>query len=84
MRSRCRSDGWFNYNKLIKGLDKSTIINIINSGCLCNQEYYRNFKDCCDDHIITGDLDLIKNESLRRIMSRGNKYRKHTKVDKRG
>jgi hypothetical protein len=62
----------FNYNSFLNKLDNQQIHDILNSDCECqNSEFlYKNH-----GHIITGDLSLVKNKTLCKLMTKGTKFR---------
>ena len=62
----------FNYNRFLNKLDNQQIHDILNNNCEChNSEFlYKNH-----GHIITGDLSLVMNETLYKLMTKGTKYR---------
>lgn len=65
----------FNYNKCTKETVFSTVEEINNIPCVCQQPMYQAFVNHQHGHIITGDLSIIQNEHLRMIMCRGAKFR---------
>ena len=62
----------FNYNHFLNGLDNEQILQIVNSECECHDSRFLYKKH---GHIITGDLSLVENETLYKLMSKGTKYR---------
>ena len=61
-----------NYGKFLKNLTLPDINNIIDSPCNCNASTF-NYAPL--GHVITGDLSIVANEELRKILSYGCKYR---------
>ncbi len=61
----------FNYNTFSKELVESPDENL----CICNSDEYSNFIDKDLGHIVTGNLDIVKDHNLKRIMSFGTKFR---------
>ena len=69
----------FNFNKFSTSLDvKSFLKDSSILPCSCNDS---KFKDPFHNHIITGDLSIIKNQKLRKLFSRGPKFREPKQLD---
>ncbi len=64
-----------NYNHFLKNLTKEQIKHIIGNECACSSSPF-NYEH--HNHIITGNLDIITNFELRKIMLLGAKYREPT------
>ena len=64
----------FNYKETVENitLDKNDI------NCNCHNSEYR---DLSSGHIITGDLRIIKNNKLRKLMCKGPNYREKTGIN---
>ena len=62
----------FNYNKFLKELDREIMNNILGTECKCENSPFLYEPH---GHILTGDLSLVSNDSLRHIMSFGTKFR---------
>ena len=68
----------FNHKKFVESLDINSFIqdeNII--PCNCENSPY---KDSEHGHIITGDLRIIRNNKLRKLITKGPKYREPTNI----
>ena len=67
----------FNYKKVVEGLETKTW-NADDLTCECS-----NSKLCDPDHghIVTGNLNVITNNKLRSLLTKGPKYRESNKVD---
>ena len=61
-----------NYGKFLKNLTLSDIKNIIDTPCHCKTSPF-NYPPL--GHVLTGDLSIVANEELRKILSFGCKYR---------
>ena len=69
----------FNYKSFIKDIDTNNIVdNIASLPCNCDNSLY---KDQHHGHIVTGDLRIVENNKLRKILTYGPKYREPTKID---
>ncbi|GFT95529.1 hypothetical protein TNCV_1755031 [Trichonephila clavipes] len=55
----------FNYNSIKELMDKKE--------CCCNE--YKNYVDEYHGHVITGNLEIVQDQKLREIMSKGTGYR---------
>ena len=64
-----------NYSQFLKNLTKEQIKHIIEADCTCSSSPF-NYEP--HNHVITGDLNIIPNLELRKIMSLGTKYREPT------
>ena len=68
-----------NFNKFVATLDVTSFVNdptIV--PCSCENSPYR---DPYHGHVITGNLAIIKNNKLRKIFTKGPKYREPRKID---
>jgi hypothetical protein len=66
----------YNYNKFLKQYnDPSELL------CLCNNTEYKKFVHHPIGHIVNGDLNLILNEDLRNLFSKGMKHRLSQDID---
>ena len=75
--NKCISGSILNYKETLQG----DLISRLNNNTLpCNCQTSR-FKDNQIGHIITGDLDIIENVSLRNIFKKGPKYRLPQKIN---
>ena len=69
----------FNFNKFVAELDINNFVNNMDSvPCTCQDS---NFKHKDLGHILTGDLSIVENNSLRKILSKGPKYREPKKIN---
>ena len=67
----------FNYKQALDpDVINSTDTNNIN--CVCHNSI---FKDNNHNHVITGNLDIVQNETLKNILRKGPKYRLPRKID---
>ena len=48
--------------------------------CHCS-EYDVSFVDHTYKHVLTGDLSLVKNNKLKKLLSKGPKYREPVEID---
>ena len=62
----------FNYSKELRILTLPILQNILNAPCACDNSIYK-YQPA--GHIITGDLNIIQNATLKNIMTQGTKYR---------
>jgi chromosome condensin MukBEF complex kleisin-like MukF subunit len=70
-----------NYKKFVKNLDLKSFCRSQKSiSCHC-REYNISFVDPNAKHVLTGDLNIIKNNKLRKLLSKGPKYREPVKID---
>ena len=65
----------FNYNKCTKETLFSTIEELNNIPCVCQQPLNQTFVNRQYGHIITGDLSIVQNEHLQTVMHKGAKFR---------
>ena len=78
----------FRFNKSIAGrlfnykqsLSEEVLNDFENGNLTCDCQNSR-FKDGTHGHVITGNFDIIENESLRNIIKKGPKYRLPQKID---
>ena len=68
----------FNYNKVLNNLKSS---DLSNNECDCNEKYGA-YVYSPHGHVHTGKLDIIKNDSLKNVMSKGAKFRLTPSVTK--
>ena len=69
----------FNFNKFVDSLDLDEFLSNPNSlPCECNNS---PFADKHHKHIVTGDLRLISNSTLRKLLSKGPKYRESKPIN---
>lgn len=61
-----------NYNRFLRGLTNDEIFKIVNSPCECSNS---PFKYEPVGHIVTGDLDIVKDKRIRELFQKGAKYR---------
>lgn len=71
------------YNKFLKNLDQTEINNRLRESCICDSLEYKKFTDIKTGHIMTGDLNIVKNENLQKILEKGTKFRIQTTDDPR-
>ena len=70
-----------NYKKFVCNLDlESFSRNIKSIPCHCS-EYDNSFIDPNCKHVLTGDLNIIKNNKLRKLLSKGPKYREPDSIN---
>ena len=69
----------FNFNKFVKNLDVYAFMkNETTIPCVCNNSTFVNSDH---QHIITGDLRIIKNNKLRKLFTKGPKFREPVTID---
>jgi len=68
-----------NHRSFVEGLDLN---NVDMLPCVCNEPEYRGFVNNHYGHIITGDLNILKNNTLRELFAYGSKYRFNWKLNK--
>ena len=69
----------FNFNRFIADLDLQAFVNNPRTlPCECRNS---KFKDSHHRHIVTGDLRIIENNNLRKILSKGPKFRPGKVID---
>ena len=69
----------FNYNKFVENLDIDAFLNNENNlPCNCQNS---SFADSHHGHIVTGDLRIITNAKLRKLMVKGPKYREPVNIN---
>ena len=61
-----------NYNKTLGNTGKLTYADILDMNCDCADS---PFKHNTHNHVITGDLKIVKEEGLRQLLSYGTKFR---------
>jgi len=62
-----------NYSKLLNNLDAKQLIEIEQQRCECDQ--LKPFVYPPAGHIVSGNLNIIQNQNLRKVFSKGSKYR---------
>ena len=71
----------FNYQSFVSNLDVPAFLEDNNSiPCSCNQ-YDNSFIDKDHKHVLTGDLRIINNSKLRKLFTKGPKYREPSLID---
>jgi len=71
----------FNYKKFVSNLDLDLFSrNTKSIPCHC-REYDKIFIDPNCKHVLTGNLNIIKNNKLRKLFSKGPKYREPENID---
>ena len=71
----------FNYKQFVKNLDLDLFCrNNKSIPCHC-KKYDPMFVDTNAKHVLTGNLNIIKNNKLRKLLSKGPKYREPAKID---
>lgn len=63
----------FNYNKVLQKLTYNDMLEIINNPCKCNKNDIYYYKPL--GHVLTGDVNIIRNDKIRKLMDYGCKYR---------
>ena len=61
-----------NYNRFLKQLSKDDINSILSQNCTCSSSPHNYLPH---EHVITGNLDIVTNSKLRKLMSFGAKFR---------
>ena len=67
-----------NYSKTLKNLDNNILKDLVQTKCACE---YSPFLYKPAQHIITGDLSIVKNIELRKLFMKGAKYREPIPVN---
>ena len=71
----------FNYHQFVRDLDLTRFTEDNNSThCYC-KEFDSSFTNPHHGHIITGDLGIVNNTKLRKLLSKGPKHREPVQVD---
>ena len=71
----------FNYHQFVKDLDLNEFIKDLKSiNCSCSH-FISEFTDKDHGHIITGDLRIVQNNKLWKLLTKGPKYREPVEVD---
>ena len=65
----------FNYHEFVNNLDLHNFVSDNNSVVCCCNDFDPSFTNKDHGHIITGDLNIINNNKLRKLISKGPKYR---------
>ena len=71
------SRGVFNYNQTLRNIN---LDDYRNASLLCNCQS-STFRYEPYGHVITGDLRIVKNRKLRRLLEKGPKYREQNSID---
>ena len=72
----------FNYNKILGELNKDDVISDGDCDCLSNTEYI-DYVYGPHQHVVTGNLDIVKVSELKDIMKKGAKFREIPKFNKK-
>lgn len=64
-----------NNNKITKSLTRQNMLQIIEEPCDCGKPANKSFIDNTKGHILTGDINCIKNKTIRNLLLKGAKYR---------
>lgn len=67
-----------NHTSLLKKLTPEKIVSVLTDNCYCSDSPYLYAKH---GHIITGDLEIVADDTLRKIMKYGAKYRIPAEID---
>ena len=67
----------FNYNQTLQNIDVNDF-DTTTSSCECESSAFRYAHH---GHVITGDLRIVKNRRLRRLLEKGPKYREQNTID---
>ena len=67
----------FNYNQTLRNINLDDYRNA-SSPCDCQSSTFRYDPH---GHVITGDLRIVRNRKLRRLLEKGPKYRKQNNID---
>ena len=70
-----------NYKKFVSELNLDSFNANKNSVKCCCSQYDKKFLNNDRNHILTGNLQIIKNNKLRKLFSKGPKYREPAKID---
>ena len=71
----------FNYKKFVKNLNLTELsLNPNSIPCYCN-EYDNSFIDSVSKHVLSGDLNIVSNNKLKKLLSKGPKYREPEKIN---
>ena len=69
----------FNHKSFLQNLDTTKLLEEFNDlHCECNNS---SFKDPDHGHIVTGDLRIVKNNHLRKLLCKGPKYREPVPIN---
>ena len=72
----------FNYTKTLNDLNPEVWNNIdSHTPCCCNTGTFSQFVDKAHDHVITGNLDIVSNTTLREMLKLGPKFRDRVPLD---
>ena len=69
----------FNFNNFVSSLDVNLFLND-HTSLPCNCEHSL-FKDNHHNHIVTGNLNIVENSKLLKLLSKGPKYREPVNID---
>ena len=75
--SNTLSTSVFNYNQTLRNINLHDYRNA-SSSCDCQSSTFRNEPY---GHVITGDLRIVSNRKLRRLLEKGPKYRQQNNID---
>ena len=70
----------FNYKQTVFHLNIDEFLEDPNSIKCCCNKYGNSFMNNYYDHIITGDLNIVNNERLCQLISKGPKYREPKQI----
>ena len=71
----------FNYTKFVSSIDFDAIVGNIDSiPCFC-EEFDDKYIDEHHQHVLTGDLSIVMDDKLRKLLCKGPKYRLPTTID---
>ena len=65
----------FNYHTFVNNLNLNEFVNNKDTIRCCCHEFDQSFTNDHHGHIVTGDLRIVKNNKLRKIISKGPKFR---------
>lgn len=68
-------------NKTIRFPNKDQLQSIISNNCICNMNHNKNFLAPGLEHVITEDLNIVKDKGPYNIMTKGTKLRLPTCTD---
>ena len=70
----------FNYNRMLENIDVDDWDSQEHI-CNCNDEIYSKFVDKDHGHVITGNLDIIKDKKLRNLFKKGPNFRERNSIN---
>ena len=71
----------FNYKRFVEDLDINKFVENTNSVSCCCSKYDKSFTNHQYGHIVTGDLNIVNNDKLRKMIKKGPKYREPKQLD---